>query len=188
MSAFEKGYEVIWGALSVPFLNQIEARLEEDPRGCLDLVMQHPTVEMIARGLVGEELGRTGEENVNVNPVGQLYDAWHYDIPWDSLDGGVIPVWRFAVYFRDYMNHSGGLAVSPYSHLGTVLSQPRTCHVVQSRPGDLVIWNLRTYHKGGAHNGVLPVASPRNAIFFDYGTPGIELKRYVDWRKERKAK
>lgn len=183
------GYRLWRGIFTPDFLTLMEGRLEKDPKLCLAFCMGHPTVNVIARQLTGTATpGRTGEEHVNVNPTAPLYDEWHFDAPWES--DHIVPMWRFAVYFRDYTANSGGLQVVPQSHLGPLSEATDTTKrvLVKSRPGDLVVWNLRTFHAAGADNDGKPHATPRNAIFFDYAAPGRDLDRYVAWRAEVKAK
>jgi hypothetical protein len=78
-------------------------------------------------------------------------------------------------------------------------------HIVPTEPGDLVIWNLRTMHSAGARrlaerpdlamlpafekqiyekfpNIFRPQPGPRNAFFFDYGTPTEEVDLYIKHR------
>jgi ectoine hydroxylase-related dioxygenase (phytanoyl-CoA dioxygenase family) len=148
---------------------------------------------------------------------------------------GLYPAYRFGIYFRDYQNHSGGLKVAPGSHLrsyehyrqcdhpGLLKHLPHVPHDigdktlalrvppielynVPSRPGDVVIFNLRTFHAAGAVRlrerpdlAVLPTvegqleqiadaltmarpAGSRNCIFVDYGAPVEALDFYVKWR------
>lgn len=202
----------------------------------------------IARAALGPQLLYYGLSNVNYEPdIGPLttrpYAALHADAMGrpDNLYGDVnvgdadYPAIRFAVYFRDYADHSGGLRVLPGSHRLALTRQPisngettlvmtetsrsapwlwaddgtpvTTGHVfnVPSEPGDVVIWNLRLMHGGGARrpiqtpNAILPVATdaalqhapfeaiapiagPRNALFFDYGRAAPELDLYIKAR------
>jgi ectoine hydroxylase-related dioxygenase (phytanoyl-CoA dioxygenase family) len=78
-------------------------------------------------------------------------------------------------------------------------------HIIPSQPGDLVVWNLRTLHSAGARRlaarpdmallpifekeifealpeAFLPSPGPRNALFFDYGTPTEEVDLYIKHR------
>jgi len=84
----------------------------------------------------------------------------------------------------------------------------KAIHIVPSEPGDLVIWNLRTLHSAGARrlsarpdlallpayerqiynkypNVFQPQPGPRNAIFFDYGTPTEEVDLYIKYRSQK---
>lgn len=147
-----------------------------------------PRIVGLAHDLLGPDLCDTNEAVVHYNPT-RIYSDWHYDIPWDSLDGGVIPCWRFGIYFQDYTTHSGCLSVAATSHLGP-MNETRDVSVVpmRSRPGDVVVWNLRTMHQPNTKIGDLPFATPRNAIIFDYASPGIEVERYKTWRLNRPPK
>jgi hypothetical protein len=87
----------------------------------------------------------------------------------------IYPAWRFGVYFRDYRLSSGGLKVSPGSHLvsrAKMMSEPppgnKNFYLIEgigeleapvlpypiynipSAPGDLVIFNLCIFHSAGA--------------------------------------
>lgn len=145
----------------------------------------------IAHELCGPDLADTKEAVVHHNPT-RIYDQWHYDYPFDG--DRVIPLWRFAFYFRDYTTHSGALSVIPGSHIGRVAKfnspayTPSQTHVIQSQPGDLVIWNLRTLHKPNTQIGDLSWGEPRNAIIFDYAAPSPELDRYIAWRLPKRQK
>lgn len=181
----KQGYALVKGVFDQAYMDAMEPALGSDPAFAIRRFMGHAAVQDIAHELAGRTLGVTGEESVNFEPT-TVYDAWHYDVPWRPLEGNTIPIWRFAVYFRDYTTHSGGLQVVPGSHLGSIGSLHRTPRHILSQPGDLVIWNLRTLHAAGGKNGDLPYATPRNAVFFDYGIPGPEIDRYVKWRKEKR--
>ncbi|MDX2141826.1 MAG: phytanoyl-CoA dioxygenase family protein [Rhodospirillaceae bacterium] len=157
--------------------------------------------------------------------------------PMQSPFEKIYPAWRFATYFRDYQNHSGGLKLAVGSHLirydgmriyndvnevrklekGTVrignvdvekIRQPSfELFNVPSQPGDVVIFNLRTFHSAGAVRfsarpalALLPhverqlqispigaqVCAPtppgcRNAIFFDFAKPSLDADLYIKW-------
>ncbi len=68
---------------------------------------------------------------------------------------GRYPLVRFGLYLQDHSRHSGGLHVIPGSH-NTVKPERRGINT-RTRPGDLVVWNLRTHHAG---NGVVLRLAP----------------------------
>ena len=198
------------------------------------LLFDHRVLRL-ARALLGQDLIYYGETSCAID--NDPFRSWHCDargtrkdVTADSEVSGseVYPAWRFAIYFRDYRAASGGLKVSPGSHLKppesmrskermdleylvdgqrlTVPAPPFPIHNVQSRPGDLVIFNLRMFHSAGAlllkgsHQAQLMPeveaflldrvpdlfepypAELRNALFFDYGAPTEALDLYIKWR------
>jgi len=148
-------------------------------------------VRDLAHALLGDRLVYYRETAVNYEEVpGPLtakpYADYHCDargnaahLYGDPANVGVYPAYRFAIYFRDYRNHSGGLKVAPGSHLRDIKFdrrldqlqvvtqlprveyrigpyeidlpiQPIELYNVPSQPGDIVIFNLRCYHSAGA--------------------------------------
>jgi hypothetical protein len=154
---------------------------------------------------------------------------------WNTPPGQVYQGYRFAIYFRDYSKACGGLKVAPGSHVGDrktyevavgnrlfglprrkfMLNAEQTIEIpvpkfdlynLSNEPGDLVIFNLRTFHSAGALRfrdrptlAILPEAEarlldthrelfvgypekPRNALFFDYASQGSEIDLYIKWR------
>ena len=161
--------------------------------------------------------------------IGRGLRGWHKDnrLP-DRFDHhapdwqGRYTVLRMGVYLQDHAEHSGGLGIRARSHepsalvraLGRVpVARPRveaSIHygkpvAVDSRVGDLVVWNLRTTHSGNVvrlrpfpHRKVgtwvenlvprwlcLPEEERRVAIFLTYGVEGEHLERYVEYLKDR---
>ena len=86
------------------------------------------------------------------------------------------------------------------SRLKPTVLLPSLLHNVDTRPGDLVYWNLRTHHAGHAVRlkrlpwlalhprveNLLPARlgiaqdRPRYALFFSFGAPGPALDRYLE--------
>jgi ectoine hydroxylase-related dioxygenase (phytanoyl-CoA dioxygenase family) len=166
-----------------------------------------------------------------LNPYRDLHpDAMgmpsHLGAIWEGPPDVVYQGYRFAIYFQDYATASGGLKVCPGSHrgnprayvgqdffdptrgeiidgLGIAVQQARhEVYNVPARPGDVVVWNLRTFHGGGARlwrgnpsqafhpvvedyiasvdpSQFLPPPGPRNAFFFDYAGPTAEADMYI---------
>jgi hypothetical protein len=255
------GFCLIKGFFSQPEMVELERRMKEFKRAtggevtdlysCPSLchVMLNERVLEIARALMGEGLvyyretaiayeeqpGRLTKKplrELHCDATGtseSLFNAWNGDV------NEIYPAYRFAVYFRNYRNFSGGLKVgvgthkhryqrySQYSNAHGVQSLPFVKQIVGdaivempippfelynvcSEPGDLVIFNLRTFHSAGAMRfkkrpalAVLPLveesvltdqpelASPtpegcRNAIFFDYGAKSEAIDYYIKWR------
>jgi ectoine hydroxylase-related dioxygenase (phytanoyl-CoA dioxygenase family) len=180
------GYGIFRATYAPEFMRLLEQRLPIDPELCINFC-KSATVRVIARRLLGEELLGTGEEQVNVNPA-TVYDQWHYDYPFDT--DRPVPLYRFALYFRDYTDFAGGIMFVPGSHLGKT-SDPKNLDVeravaAKTRPGDLVVWNLRTFHAADAPNEDRPRATPRNAVFWDYAAPSPERDKYIQWRIDQK--
>ncbi len=122
---------------------------------------------------------------------------------------------RVGIYLQDHTNYSGGLALRDGSHNIPNLSGGRPI-AVESIPGDLICWSLRTTHSGFAARlrlfprfffpirvlsklvdttyrlplifRPLPVASPsdRMAVFITYGRRDKHLERYLLYLKTRK--
>ncbi len=153
-----------------------------------------------------------------------LYQQWQS--PTDATYRG----YRFGIYIQDYESHSGGLKLCPGTHRGDALSYIReavempvkdTVHIgphtaeapqtsfplynVPSRPGDLVVWNLRTVHSAGARllreaptqafhpafedyieatwpELLCPIPGPRLTMFFDYAAPAEDIDLYIKSR------
>lgn len=67
---------------------------------------------------------------------------------------------RFGLYLQDHARHSGGLYVRARSHTLVSSREGRSLYV-RTKPGDLVVWNLRTTHSG---NGLLLRWLPRLTV------------------------
>ena len=152
---------------------------------------------------------------------------------WKSPTDAIYQAYRFGIYFQDYRKASGALKVivgshkgDPQSYMGTqLLSNTTTQRAIGDRvlgyvemnhplynlpsaPGDVVIWNLRTFHSAGAkqfaadpsfavHPDIeiqladtpglfTPPPGPRNALFFDYAAPCEEIDLYIKCRARPK--
>lgn len=149
---------------------------------------------------------------------------------WQSPSDAIYRAYRFGIYFHDYTAASGALKVIVGSHRGNPavfrdsrllsgglgerivggqrINFPQTTHPLhnlRNQPGDVVIWNLRTFHSAGAklfaddpsfavHPTVesqiatqapqlfAPPPGPRNALFFDYAAPCEEIDLYLKLR------
>ncbi len=187
-TAYELGYWHVPAVFTPEYMAAIEAKMHVDDEETIAAFREHPAIVELAHALLGDILDDTNESVIHHNPT-RIYDGWHYDIPWDSLDGGIIPAWRFALYFRDYTTHSGGISFAPCSHLGSIGAKPVFRPVmIESQPGDVVIWNLRMFHKPNTHIEGREFAVPRNAVIFDYAAPGVEVDRYKTWRKPKHSR
>ena len=148
---------------------------------------------------------------------------------WRSPTDAVYRAYRFGIYLQDYTHASGALKVIVGSHRGdpqTYIGNNLMCetlsnrmigarkfkyaethhplHNLPSQPGDVVIWNLRTFHSAGAKLFVddpafavhpdleqrfsdqpglfAPPPGPRNAVFFDYAAPTEDIDLYLKYR------
>lgn len=152
---------------------------------------------------------------------------------WRSPTNALYRGYRFGLYLQDYEGHSGGLKLGIGSHRGdpdvlnkksaeetgneTLDVDGRRLHMptidfplynVPSHPGDVVIWNLRTFHSAGARllrtdptralhpdveryvhehapEALLPIPGPRLTIFFDLAAPTEDVDLYIKARTER---
>jgi hypothetical protein len=152
---------------------------------------------------------------------------------WQSPTGAIHQAYRFGIYFQDYRNASGALKVIVGSHKGDprsyagaqLLGKTRVSRAlgrqvleymepnhplynISSAPGDVVVWNLRTYHSAGAKQFLAdpsfavhpdleiqlaetpglfaPPPGPRNALFFDYAAPTQDIDLYIKHRSRPK--
>lgn len=85
----------------------------------------------------------------SVYQVGNGFPGFHRDnVDRLDLDGPdwreSYPILRMGIYLQDHRHHSGGLKVKVGSHL----REDGRPFIVDSDPGDVVVWNLRTLHSG----------------------------------------
>jgi len=162
----------------------------------------------LVRSLIGSELMYFGDSSVS---VGAAFPGFHKDNP-DKFDPrapdwqGRYPLVRFGIYTQSHKGRPDGLDLRRGSH--EVCSDTFGEHVyADTEPGDVVIWNLRTSHSGGAISVMgrpidpgtfaarvlrkLPVLCDRQpekrlALFGTFGAPGPHLERYMAYLKTRK--
>lgn len=185
------GFGVVPNVIPRDEMLRLSENLLLNERDCKLAVSLNPGILEIARELVGFELTSPGGiANGTLVEMGRgAPDAaeWNYDAPYAPLEAGsVIPIWRFAVYFADYVRYSGGLGVMAETHRGTNVKMRYVLPTaVMSLPGDVVVWNVRTLHRACMKNGSKTFAPIRNAIYFEYGSPGPEMDRYAKWKREK---
>jgi hypothetical protein len=117
---------------------------------------------------------------------------------------------RCGLYFQDIANFSGGLAVRPRSHVRRLKRIPLAfipapIALVDSQPGDVVIWDMRIVHAGEvirfrpapglglplSLQGRLPSSlrleeeRPRVVMFPTFGLPGPDLDSYLEYQRTR---
>jgi hypothetical protein len=146
----------------------------------------------------------------------------HHDARGDTGDPTrtTYPLVRIGIYLQDHAEHSDGLKLRPGSHRLALRTPGNFLRVVgigrgqryriaafrgapyynvPSRPGDLVIWNLRIHHVGHAvrlrfakqialapwlENYVpefvqAPKEKSRSAVFMTFGAPSEALESYI---------
>lgn len=175
-------------------------------------IVLDPRVLEIARDILSDQaLVYFGDSNAM---VGSTDAGFHKDNAdkncQDAPDWqGEYPIIRFGLYTDDHFRFSGGLDLRQGSHRTVSVNEGR--HVAaRTRPGDLVVWNLRTTHSGGAHllrNGAalnpatlaakivrrlpkgwltMPEHRQRIGIFWTFGLAGSHLDRYIAYLKTRR--
>lgn len=117
---------------------------------------------------------------------------------------GPYKVIRVGIYLQDHARHSGGLKVRVRSHQYVSHHDGKAVNV-PSKPGDIVLWNLRTSHSGNnvrlrlfpnlcLHPRIeriiprrlrVPEQQERIALFCAFGAPGQTLDRYIQYLTTR---
>ncbi len=114
-------------------------------------VLLDPRISRTVGELLGGKPVYFGDSSVRVGANGMR--AWHRDNVdrrkwrWGPDWRGSYPLLRCGLYLQDHSHHSGGLALRPRSH-DTRHPLPTLPKFVDSKAGDLVVWNLRTLHSG----------------------------------------
>lgn len=162
--------------------------------------------------------------DLHCDALGRADNLWE---AWRNPTDEIYPAYRFALYFHDYGVSSGALKVAVGSHRGDpdpitksgglstqtrgmsyggqdfqIFTPSIPLYDVPARAGDVVIWNLRTFHSAGAkrlrsspdialHPSVeknlakivpeafYPHPGPRIAVFFDYGAAAEGTDLYI---------
>lgn len=174
----------------------------------------------VARQVLGEEPCYWGESGIYVGAHGGAR-GWHTDANTTPVTHGPrFPLVRCGLYFQDTARHSDGLAVVAGSHTKDVLSRKlsrrlRTgmlpwlgspkVKLVETRPGDLVIWDFRLLHSGEVvrfkpapslplplnWQGHIPASlrvpeeRRRVTMFPTFGLPGPDLDSWLERQKTR---
>lgn len=199
------GFCIIKDFYSLREINDFEVRLSKLPRlpdgsfpdlySCKSLshLMLDERVLQIATALLGDKLVYYRQSHIDFEEVpGRItnnpFRQFHCDAKgtsnsllkfWNGAANEIYPGYRFAVYFRDYRNCSGGLKVGvgthkrdfqqyfQYSSFKGIKTLPLAPHLIDelalklpvapfelhnlySQPGDLVVFNLRVFHSAGA--------------------------------------
>jgi hypothetical protein len=171
-------------------------------------VLLDPRVLTVVRELLGGQPQYFGDSSVRIGRYGVR--GWHRDNVnrrrWRGGPdwNGSYPILRCGLYLQDSSRHSGGLALRPGSHLpGRV--RPTLPKLVDARPGDLVVWVLRTVHSAEAvrprgltnlalHPRVqtslpeslrIPEDGERIVMFMTFGLRSVHLDHYIEYLKSR---
>lgn len=172
-----------------------------------DLTVLNPKIIALMKELLQGDPVYIGDSSISNKDLAM---SLHKDNP-DRFDGNA-PDWRskynvlrMGIYLQDYTNDSGGLILRDKSHLFPTRWKGKIINV-KSKPGDLVVWNLRTTHSGNAKRlkfapsldlnpylckvlpGFLfkPAPEERMALFLSYGVEGPHMDRYIEYLKSRK--
>lgn len=134
--------------------------------------------------------------------VGNGFRGYHRDNIDRDYKGGPdwntqYDVYRLGIYLQDHDQFSGGLKVRPSSHI----NETGESLFVNSKAGDIVLWNMRLLHSGNAvrlkiftnftintagKESLIPTFLRRQqhmermSIFIAFGKPGIHLNRYIE--------
>ncbi len=164
----------------------------------------------------GDSSFQTGRGDRGWHKDNRVVDRFdHSGLDWN----GRYPLLRVGIYLQDHARHSGGLGIRVGSHRPFWAAQKplpspwrrRASKLhgrpifVDSEPGDLVIWNLRTTHTGNSvrmkllpwlklsakNEARIPAwlsleeERKRAAMFATYAAKSEHLDRYVDYLKTR---
>ena len=161
----------------------------------------------VVRQLIGEDVVYFGDSSAM---IGDTAPGFHKDnVDKDDPNGpdwrGRYPLVRFGVYTQNHVRAPDGLDVRAGSHLHCSTRVGRHVYL-QTSPGDVVFWNLRTSHSGGGMTVMgrplnpesivgkvmrrLPALrdkpqSERVAMFGTFGAPSPQLDRYIAYLRTR---
>ena len=140
-----------------------------------------PRLDAIARQLLPSDRGLRflGDEYVSFSSPAD----WHPDMPTDAGFESL----KFGFYLDD-VSQGGFLRVVPGSHHAelfqaveafrkstTPLPEMDAAHTCMTRPGDLLIFNLKLWHQGTAN----PEGTHRRVIFWSVGEPHERFDEYA---------
>ncbi len=174
-------------------------------------VMLAPRLIAVIHQILGGRPTYFGESWLRVGACGVR--GWHRDSvdQWkrtgSDWDDGYRMV-RCGIYMQDHTHHSGGLALRPRSNRPRWPNRPRlpmrTIPIfLNSKLGDLVVWDLRTVHSAEVcrlryatampinpylqsrlpRKFRLPDERKRMVMFMTFGLPGCHLDRHVATHK-----
>ncbi|MCE3278361.1 MAG: hypothetical protein K0S44_552 [Bacteroidetes bacterium] len=150
----------------------------------------------IARKILGPDIVYFGDSNFQ---FGVGFRGFHRDNVDREFNNG--PDWdgdyniiRMGLYLQDHSKYSGGLKIKKGSHKNA----SGKSIILNTSPGDLALWSLRTLHSGNAVRlklmpnfsvdyferfvpAFLKVDEPKERVgcFFTFGVKGKHLDRYI---------
>jgi len=148
----------------------------------------------VAETLLGEGLVYYGDSSIHFgNRENPNYsnEGWHRDCRSKFSDPdqqdwiGEYDLIRFGIYFQDYAINSGGLSIVPGSHNDQTIEMPKV--PLNTRKGDLIVWNQRILHVGHTHCEDFGVQEQRIAIFASFAKPGNHLENYLSFMGQDKG-
>lgn len=185
----------------------------------VDYIIFDPRLLACVKDLLGGQIAYIGDSSAQ---IGEGTRGWHKDnVDRARPDGddwvGEYDIVRCGIYLQDHRYHSGGLKLKVGSHnrvsrwhgdgtWGGRLSFGAGRAVnVDTEPGDVVIWSLRTTHSGNTvrvrglprlpvhplleshipHALRVPEDATRISIFCTFGAPGHHLQRYIENQRGR---
>lgn len=167
-----------------------------------------PALLEVVRQLIGPDICYFGDSSAM---IGATAAGFHKDNVDKDDPGGPdwqsrYPLVRFGLYTQNHQGAPDGLDVRQGSHHHCSTRVGRHVYI-DTRPGDVVIWNLRTTHSGGGMTvrgrpvdpesvagkilRRLPALRDRPqqkrvALFGTFAAPGSHLERYIDYLRTRK--
>ncbi|MEP5611122.1 MAG: hypothetical protein ABJP45_02675 [Cyclobacteriaceae bacterium] len=141
--------------------------------GMADFLMDDRFIS-IAKDILGDEVIYFGDSALHCKPNQRIF---HKDSRSDFSDPSKsdYPIYRMGIFFQDHKDHSGGIKFRVGSHKKVILTPRFVVNLLKSggkillgqlsfktllnfggivnarsEIGDVVIWNLRTDHSGGA--------------------------------------
>jgi hypothetical protein len=185
----------------------------------------------IAKDVLGDEIIYFGDSALHCKPNNRIFHNDARGDKWDPSNSDY-PLYRMGFFFQDHLTHSGGIKFRAGSHkkllyyskflktlaiaffkvlLGklSIKALFNTGKIInaKSEVGDVVIWNLRTEHSGGAvilkdnpdkgllphqdekipDNQKLPEHDTRMAVFSCFAAPHEATESYISWKVDNKG-
>ena len=199
-------------------------------KGMADYLLDDRLVS-IAKDVLGEEVIYFGDSALHCAPNNRIFHNDARGDHWDPSNSDY-PLYRMGFFFQDHASHSGGIKFRAGSHkkvlyyskffqtliisifkvlIGKLsikaLFNTGKIYNAKSELGDVVIWNLRTEHSGGAvilkdnpekcllpyqdekisNNKKLPEHDNRMAVFCCFGAPDKATESYISWKINNKG-
>jgi hypothetical protein len=194
-------------------------------KGMAEYVLDDRLVS-IAKDVLGDEIIYFGDSALHCKPNNRIFHNDARGDKWDPSNSDY-PLYRMGFFFQDHYSHSGGIKFRAGSHkkvlyyskffktltisifkilIGklSIKALFNTGEIVNAKSeiGDVVIWNLRTEHSGGAvilkdspdkgllphqddkisDNQKLPEHDARMAVFSCFAAPHEATESYISWK------